>query len=103
VTDDRESLAHLLGDYDSPDQIAERFTEAGVKAIPGDPCECAVARYVQLYDFAKVHITCDNDGDYLVEADDEIFWVQSDEPMAAFIHAFDARSYPQLIAVEAAA
>lgn len=94
------SLANLLSDYDNSAQIAERFKAAGIKAVPGDPCECAVAKYVKLY-FATAGVFHDSDSgdvDYVVYADDEVFDVAADSPIGEFIRDFDAKRFPELIA-----
>lgn len=97
-----ESLAHILGGFETADQVAERFAAAGVKATPGDPCDCAVARYVRLY-FGTAQVFNDNDGtDFVVYADDEVFYVDEEDPVGEFIRAFDDGRYPQLVSVEAA-
>jgi hypothetical protein len=104
MTDDSiRNLLNILGR--TADEIAENLAAAGIAGQINEPCECALARYIQASGYESVGVInatppVGRFGDWFqVEATGSDGYVIGDSgPVADFIRAFDREEYPHLIA-----
>lgn len=95
----------LAGLGRTADEVAEALTVAGIKGQVNEPCECAIARYIQANGYDSVGVINGDPGPggprdwFMVEATASDGYVIGDSgPVADFIRAFDREEYPHLIA-----
>ncbi len=98
----RRSVRHYIQEIgDSPDAVAGRLNEEGVRGLPGEVSECALARYLQAVVGTEMSVRRVVVKEWSVR----VFRTGSrlpsvtllPGPVARFIRAFDAGCYPELI------
>lgn len=90
-----DEMLERLGD--NPSQIADTLAEQGIAGVKNDPCECAIARYVQTLGYSGVSVMKDVRG-FAVETEDDFVRLGWDGPIPDFIGEFDDGRHPHLIA-----